>query len=64
VTIDELLSGVMPERDTTYDRTVGFLCPAGKRQAKCVGYFFTAPKAILVKSLRNFWRLDSGTPEQ
>jgi len=25
ITIDELLSGVMPERDTTYDRAVDFL---------------------------------------
>ncbi|MDR1000430.1 MAG: hypothetical protein LBL96_06485 [Clostridiales bacterium] len=40
MTIDELLSGVMPERDTTYDRAVGFLKkePADGEKPAAYGY--------------------------
>ena len=55
ITIDELLSGVMPERDTTYDRAVDFLKNEMADGEKPAAFLFekAAELGISEKTLRN-----------
>ena len=55
ITIDELLSGVMPERDTTYDRAVDFLKAELADGEKPAAFLFekAASKEIQERTLRS-----------
>lgn len=55
ITIDELLSGVMPERDTTYDRAVDFLKAELADGEKAAAFLFekAASKEIQERTLRS-----------
>ena len=55
ITIDELLSGVMPERDSTYDRAVDFLKDelAAVEQPAAALYEKAAEQAISERTLRS-----------
>jgi hypothetical protein len=55
ITIDELLSGVMPERDSTYDRAVDFLKDelADGEQPASTLYEKAADQAISERTLRS-----------
>ena len=55
ITIDELLSGVMPERDSTYDRAVGFLKDelAEVERPAAALYEKAADQAISERTLRS-----------
>lgn len=55
ITIDELLSGIMPERDTTYDRAVDFLKAELADGEKAAAFLFekAASKEIQERTLRS-----------
>ena len=55
ITIDELLSGIMPERDTTYDRAVDFLKAELADGEKPAAFLFekAASKEIQERTLRS-----------
>lgn len=55
VTIDELLSGIMPERDSTYDRAVDFLKAELADGEKAAAFLFekAASKEIQERTLRS-----------
>lgn len=55
ITIDELLSGVMPERDTTYDRAIDFLKTELANSEKPAAFLFEKATAegIQERTLRS-----------